>query len=79
MTKTQFRKKTKALKKDISKLIDNRIEKAINSGAIDFDQYEDNYLLPKIFMSAVGFEIEFAFRPLTKQDIKERNNLKLHL
>lgn len=79
MTKTQFRKNTKALKKDILKLIDNRIEKAIESGAIDFDKYENNYLLPKIFISAVASEIEFQFRPLTKEGIKERNNLKLHL
>lgn len=79
MTKSQFRKNTKALKKDVLKLIDNRIEKAINSGAIDFDTYENNYLLPKIFLSAVASEIEFQYRPLTKEGIKERNNLKLFL
>lgn len=76
MTKTQFRRKTKSLKKEVNKLIDQRIEKVIQSGAIDFSKYENNYLLAKIFMSAMGSEIEFQFKPHNKEDIKERNNLK---
>lgn len=79
MTKTQFRKKTKALKRDISRLIDDRIEKVIKSGAIDFDKYENNYLLPKIFLSAMGSVIKYQFKPFNKEDQQEVKNLGLFL
>ena len=67
MTKTQFRKRSKQLKRSVARLIDDRIEKALLSGCLDLDAYEDNFLLPKAFMSAVGKEIEFQFRPLSKE------------
>ncbi len=79
MTKTQFRRRAKSLKKEVANLIDQRIEKVIQSGAVDFSKYENNYLLAKIFISAVGSEIEFQFKPLRPEDIKERNNLKNYL
>jgi len=79
MTKTQFRRRAKSLKKEVANLIDQRIEKVIQSGAVDFSKYENNYLLAKIFISAVGSEIEHQFKPLRPEDIKERNNLKNYL
>ena len=79
MTKAQFKQKAKQLKKEVNKLIDTRIDKVIQSGAVDFDKYENNYLLPKIFISAIGSEIENQFMPLTKESRKEQKNLKLYL
>ncbi len=75
MTKTQFRKRTKQLKLSVARLIDDRIEKVIKSGCLDLDAYEDNYLLPNIFMSAIGKEIEFQFRPPSKKMQKESRNI----
>lgn len=79
MTKNQFRTKTKQLKKEISKLIDNRVEKVINSGCVDFDSYENNFLLPKIFIAAMGDEIKFQFKPLSKEGIEEMKNMSFFL
>ena len=67
MTRTQFRKRSKQLKKSVAELIDAKIEHVLDSGCLDLKAYEDNFLLPKAFMSAVGTEIEYQFRPLTKE------------
>lgn len=79
MTRTKFRKRTKSLKKDMLLIIDQGIEKVIQNNLVDFDKYEDNYLLPKIFMSAIGAEIERQFRPLSKESKKDCDNLKIKL
>ena len=50
MTKTQFRKKVWSCKKDINKLIDEKIEKVLSSGCLDLTEYENNYRLPKYFL-----------------------------
>lgn len=76
MTKTQFRRKTKSLKPELNKLIDKKIESLLNSGCVDLDQYENNYLLPKIFMSVMGEVIKDQFKPLTKEGLKEAKNLR---
>jgi len=70
MTKREFRIKTRRLYKDCSKMLDARIEKILNSGCIDLKDFEDNYGLPKAFMTAFGKEISFQYRPLT-EDLKE--------
>lgn len=75
MTKTQFRSKVKQLKKEVNRLIDNRTEKILRSGCVDLNDYENNFVLPKIFMSAMGDEIKWQLKPLDKNHIKVRNNM----
>ncbi len=79
MTKTQFRKRTKQLKRQVNKLIDNRIEKFLNSGCEDLTDYEDDYQLPKYFIAACGEEIKFQFKPLYNQGNKIVKNIELFL
>jgi len=79
MTKTQFKKKVKDLKRSMNKLVDDRVEKAIKSGAINFEDYEDDYVLPKIFIYAVADEIKFQFKPLYAEHLKEAKNLTYFL
>ena len=67
------------MKKDLNKLIDDRIEKALNSGAFELNDYEDDFLLPKIFMTAMGKEISFQYRPHSKEALSEVKNLELFL
>lgn len=76
MTSARFRKRTKSLKKDLNKLIDDRIEKVIKSGCVKFSDYTDNYLLPKIFLSAMGYEITWQFGPFEKKDLKQVEKIK---
>jgi hypothetical protein len=63
MTKTQFRKKTKSLKPEINKLIDEAIEKLLNSGCVELSDYENNYILPKLFMAAFSSRLKSRFEP----------------
>ena len=81
MTKTQFRKKSKYLRKEVGYLIDDRIEKILKSGALDLDKYGDDYILPKIFICAMVSEIYFQFKPLsnTKEAKKEIKNIECFL
>lgn len=76
MTHDEFRQKVHELKGEVSKLIDNRMEKIIKSGCIDFEAYDNDYILPKIFISAVGSEIEHQFKPYSPNDIRSVNNMK---
>ena len=79
MTKAQFKKRAKELKKEVAKLIDNRIEKVLNSGCLPLESYEDNYLLPKAFISACGNEIKNQFKPFSKKEKKDAKNIELFL
>lgn len=74
-TKDQFMAKVQEMVSELPEFIMERAEKAWNSGAFDPEKYEDNYLLPKIFMSAMGEEIKWQFKPLDKNSLKERDNL----
>ena len=78
MTEAQFRRKVKELMRENNKEIENLIEKAL-SGALDLRSYEDNYIAPKIFMSAVCSEMAHQWAPYKKNDIKAVRNLELFL
>ena len=60
ITKRQLKAKTKELIKNSTKHID----KAIASGAIDLNSYEDNYILPKILLCALLKEEMHQYKPL---------------
>jgi len=79
-TKEQFLKKVDEMTgEEFKKWIMEKAEKAFTSGAISGEDFEDNYLLPKIFMSALGEEIKFQYKPLNKKHLNIRNNLQLFL
>lgn len=79
MTKTQFRQKSKILKREVAKLIDERIEKILISGGINLPDHDNDFMLPKAFISACGAEIQFQFRPLSSEMRKVSKNIELHL
>ncbi len=79
MTREQAEKKIKELMKEEKGMFWERVQKALSSGALDLDSYEDNYLLPKIIMCAVHGEMEWQYMPLTKEGKKEAKNLKAFL
>lgn len=75
MTEEQYYAKSEEIKQDAIRIIDERIKKALSSGAIDLSKWEDNYCLPKIVMSAIGREIETQFSPFQKSYVKEVNSI----
>jgi len=56
--------------------IDNLIQKAINSGAIDVEGAENDFLLPKIVLSAIYSELSYQCQPLSTSGIKSIDSLK---
>ena len=38
-------------------------ERSLDSGIVDIGKFEDNYLLPKCLMAAIGREIENQYSP----------------
>ena len=76
MTKKQYFKKCNELKKEANKLINDRIKKLVNSGAIELTDWDDNYILPKCVMVVIGEEIAFQFKPHTKEGKEAVENLR---
>lgn len=64
ITKRQLKAKTKELIKNSTKHMVENIDKAIASGAIDLNSYEDNYILPKILLCALLKEEMHQYKPL---------------
>ena len=79
MTEEKFFEKLNEMLPDVQRVILQKAKKVFSSGAVDTESYEDNYLLPKIFLSAMGKEIEFLYLPTTNKDIKVKNNLSYFL
>jgi hypothetical protein len=75
MTREQFLNKVKEMLPDMNLMLLEKAEEVLLTGAFDLESYEDNYLLPKIFLSAMGEEIKFQFEPFSKVDKKTRNNI----
>ena len=41
-----------------------RAERMVTSGYVNLEDYEDDYILPKAMMSALGREIEWQYKPM---------------
>lgn len=77
MTKEQLREKTEQLIRESAERMCANINKAINSGAIDLDDYEDNYELPKIVLGALLRNESFQYKMHTDEGRKAVENLYL--
>lgn len=75
MTKKQLQKKTRELIRESAANMRKNIEKAINSGAIDLDAYDDNYELPRIVLGALLRYESFQYKMHTEEGRKQVNNL----
>jgi len=75
MTEEQFLEKVEKLIPEINDLIRNRAKKILTSGCINLSEYDNNFLLPKLFMSAIGEEIAYQFSP-TGNSRKDRQTIK---
>ena len=75
MTKKQLETKVRHLIAESAQYMRKNITKAINSGAIDLDAYENNMELPKIVLGALLREEEFQYKMHTKEGKKAVENL----
>lgn len=81
MTKAQLKKKINECLRDDKNHIQKYIDRAINSGCIDIEGAENNYLLAKIILSAVYKEMSRQYSPMdyNKQGKKDVENIYIHL
>lgn len=76
ITKAKCKKKTREMISLACKTATKKIERAINSGAIDLKQWEDDYALPKIIAYVLLQDAVFQIKPLSKENMKEAENLE---
>lgn len=74
ITKEQAKEKTEFLLDQLNSHMKNKIDQALNSGAIDLAEFDDNYYLPKIVAYALMKEGLFQTEPLSDGK-KKANNL----
>jgi hypothetical protein len=75
MTRKQLESKVRNLlvQQDITIL--EKLEKVIHSGAIELSDYQNDFLLAKIFMTAVDKFMVSQWEPHHKDDLKTVENL----
>jgi len=74
-TKESVMGKIEELLPELNQMILERAKQVLDSGALDVESYKDNYLLPKIILSAMGSKIKWQYDPVLTKDKKTRNNL----
>ena len=79
MTKQEFDEKVEMLTGRIVEMIRKGADKIYKSNAVDFNQYDDNFILPCIFMSAMGLKINEHYLPRWLEEKKEVKNISLFL
>lgn len=77
MTREQFLEKVEEIIPDIADLIREKANTVLESGAIDLESWEDNYLLPKLFIVAMGKEIAMRYKHPneTIKNVRTINNM----
>jgi hypothetical protein len=65
--------------KDDKDFIEEKIQRAITTGAIDLEEFDDDYRLPKMVLWAIYNELLFQRRPLVKEDRKYAKNICLFM
>jgi hypothetical protein len=75
-TKYETLKRIKEMLPDIMTGVVKQSEHLLDSGAVDIDDYNDDYLLPKIILAACLYDLAHSYKPYNKDDIKTVNNLR---
>lgn len=76
MTKDELRTKTKELLEAQEKLISEKLESLLLSGALDLSVHEDNYALPRVVLCAIQESIISDMKPFSKQYKEEFTNIR---
>ena len=75
-TKEKVRSKVVAMLDDIRPHLEKKLDYLLDSGVIDFENTEDNYLVPKNIIQALAREMEYQYKYIyadrkTKKQINE--------
>jgi len=76
MTRKEFASNLNELIEQIPNIIKGQAQHYIVSGAINLDDYENNFILPKVVLCASLSEVKFQFQPLSDDGKKLVKNLE---
>jgi hypothetical protein len=79
MTKEQFDRVFAGLLVSVEKVLRNKADQALSSGAFDLESYPDDSALPAIVLTAALTSAVRIYRPLDAQSLREVDNLSLFL
>ena len=77
MTDAQLKKKYKELVRKTAKALEIFGEAALKSGAVEMSDWDDDFILPKVILTAGLQNIYSEWRPLNDKDRKEVGNVHL--
>jgi hypothetical protein len=75
MTRKQFIKKIKSMKRDCISSIEKECIRLFDSGAVDTEKYENDYALPKIIYATALKNIADQYQPFSSEYREEMENL----
>jgi hypothetical protein len=75
MTEQQFVVKVANLAVDIDRLITEKANELVISGAIKFEEFNNDYYLPKLFMVAISKNIGRQYQSQPPNNVKIENDI----
>jgi hypothetical protein len=79
ITPEQLKSKIAELKTMSFEMMDNRVEKLLMTGAIELENWENDFRLPKIIMCALAKQLFYDFRPHEKKLREEISNIGMFI
>ena len=76
MTKEQLIEKCNQLFAQVTENMPKDLEKLLNSGGVDYESADNNFILPKKILGAILMEKQFQYKPHGWNDKEERKNKK---
>ena len=76
MTNKQAIQKIKQMAKEHNKSLIKECERLLNSGGISVSDAENNFILPKTVIHVALLNEAWQYKPLSKEQQKEAENLK---
>lgn len=76
MTKEQLIEKCNQLFAQVTENMPKDLEKLFNSGGVDYESADNDFILPKKILCAILMEEQFQYKPLVWNDKEFRKNMK---
>jgi hypothetical protein len=75
MDKKDAKEKSMEIAREMFAKVEGKIDRALNSGCLDLDAYQDDYVLPKIILNAIMMWTCDESKPPLKKWQKEAKNI----
>lgn len=76
MTKEQLIEKCNQLFAQVTENMPKDLEKLLNSGGVDYESADNDFILPKKILYAILMEQQFQYKPLGWNNKEFRKNMK---